>query len=232
MSFENLQTLALILLFLTPGALFIYVCALNYSPSMRAKYLREQFPLELTIFYLIVSTVIHTIMVLIALGIMYLIGIFLQTHPLEYLMSIVTQRVALRPQDVTFLLIFISTYFLSSLVLAYLGGRLLGKLFVSPTPLWQGLLARMQAEAESKSRQCWVQLRLRDQRKLSGNLVDFQCWAKGPDSFQLLISEGTGDIEEGGKQGEKCVWIDSREILEMDLQAPASMATFIFAEEE
>lgn len=232
MSFENLQTLALILLFLTPGALFIYVCALNYSPSMRAQYLREQFPLELTIFYLIVSTVIHTIMVLIALGIMYLVSPSSQTHPLEYLMSIITQPVALRPRDVTFLLILISAYFLMSLILAYLGGGLFGKHLMSPTPLWQDLLAETYAEAKSRSEQCWVQLRLRDQRKLSGNLVDFQCWAKGPDSFQLLISEGTGDIGEGAKRGEKRVWIDSREILEMDLQAPDSMATFIFAKEE
>ena len=233
MSFQNLQTLVLILLFLTPGALFIYVCALHYSPSMRTKYLRDQFPIELTIYYLIVSAVIHTILVLATLGIIAFID---STHPQaylsEYLMAIATHRVVPGPRDVSILAVAVIAYFLLSLVLAWVGGRWVGKHLLRPTPLWHDLIAEMHAQAKVEQKPCSIQLQLRGQRELKGDFVDIQCWAEGPDSFQLLISEDTEDSGDDGRQSKKRVWIDSREINEMALQVSVRRTTFIFSREE
>jgi len=232
-SFQNLQTLVLIPLFLTPGALFIYVCALHYSPSMRTKYLRDQFPIELTIYYLIVSAVIHTILVLATLGIIALIdSIHPQASLSEYLMAVATRCIVPGPRDVTILAVAVIAYFILSLVLAWVGGRRIGKHLLRPTPLWHDLVAEMHAQAKVEQKPCSIQLQLRGQGELSGRFVDIQCWAEGPDAFQLLISEDTEDSSNDEGQGKKRVWIDSREINEMSLRVSDRRVRFIFPKEK
>jgi len=229
MSVQNLQTLALILLFLTPGALFIYVCALAYSPSTRTQYLREQFPLELTIFFIIVSTVIHSVLVLMSLAIVLTVNTFWpQAHLVEYLVAAISQRTLSDPLNIVFLSILTLMYFWASLCIAYVGGRVLRKRLMRPVPLWQDLLAEVYATAKKENKHCWIQTKLRDSRQVSGHLIDFQCWAENPEAFQLVVTESGENTGEDTAQDKKLVWIDSRQLLEMKLQALEKTTTFIF----
>src|SRR3972149_411850 len=62
MKLESFETILVLLLFMAPGAVFLYAFSRRIEGSERARYIQEQFPFELSGFYVVASAAIHSVL--------------------------------------------------------------------------------------------------------------------------------------------------------------------------
>jgi hypothetical protein len=223
MSLDGFEALAIALLFLSPGALFLYESARYYSPAMRSEYLRRQFPLELTFYYLLASTLIHGILVFLLGGVILICAQIIHNPNLvKDWYKVLAQFPQVSVLEFFLTLIAGTAYLALSLLLAYIGAKRLRQHLLLPEPLWCEELIRILAQGGEIT----VKVVKQGDGPLEGQLSDLRYTGqKGTDFEMLLLVEGTDQTPE------TTVWLDSRVIREMDVQSSSGSWKFLFPSE-
>lgn len=221
MFLRGFEALAVALLFLAPGALFLYESARYYSPEMRSQYLRRQFPLELAIHYLIASAVIHGILLFVLAWILFTVA--LATHNPALIQD--WHGVLLRfPQVSTSDYVFFSMaglgYLACSLLLAYFGAKRLRQYLVLPEPLWCEEMIKI-LDQGGTAEVCVVD---KSNEVTKGTLIGFRYVGDEIRSFEMLLSV----ISEADK-ARTTVWLGSEVIGTLSVEKSASSWKFLFA---
>lgn len=221
MSLNGFEALAVALLFLAPGALFLYESARYYSPEMRSKYLRRQFPLELTIYYLLSSIAIHSIL-LFLLSSAILIFSQITRNPdliLEW-WNVLAQFPRVSALDFFIILTAGLIYLILALSIAYVGARQLRRHLLLPEPLW----CEEMIKVLSQGGRIFVSAVKQQGDLLEGELSDFRYIGEKGKVFEMLLA--VKGIHEAPNT---TVWFDSGAIREMDMRGPSGNWKFLFA---
>jgi hypothetical protein len=220
MSLSGFEALVVALVFLAPGALFLYEGARHYSPAMRSEYLHRQFPLELTVHYLLASVVIHGALVFLLTCILLIVA--MATHN-SYLVILWYKTLLRFPQVsvLQFVIVLISglVYLALSLLLAYFGARKFRKQLLLPEPLWCREFIRILDLGTSIE----VSVIQRDGQTVKGRLIELRYVGGGKRDFEILLS---ADRESG-----PTVWVGSEAIRELNVCSALRTWKFIFSPE-
>jgi len=225
MSVEGFEALFVALLFLVPGALFLYTCAAYYSPAMRGEYLRRQFPLELALYYLLASAIIHGILLI--LGGCITVSIALITSNAQLVKDwydILDRFPKVSVAEFFFVLLIGVGYLALSLLSAYVGAKRLRRSLLLPTQLWSDEMLKIMTQlAEEKN--IFVQVLLDDKggaNAVEGKLGSFQFVGEKGKAFELLL------LTERPETPNTTVWLDSSVIQELKVSNSAESWRFIF----
>lgn len=221
MSLDGFEALAIALLFLSPGALFLYESARYYSPAMRSEYLRRQFPLELTFYYLLASATIHAILIFLV-SCFTLIYTQISRNPnlVKDWHEILVQFPQISALEFALILMAGVTYLALSLLLAYFGANRLRRHLLLPEPLWCEELIRILAQGGEIA----VRVVKQGDGLLEGQLSDLRYTGEKGTAFEmLLLIKGTDQTPE------TTVWLDSGVIKEMDVRSSSGTWKFFFA---
>jgi hypothetical protein len=222
MKLDTVTTLLLLLLFAVPGIVFLYAYSRAFDPSERARYIQEQFPVELTLLYLTASAIVHTILLVLLLAVLNLIERRLQVSDvvsrlLHPLLNITTASL----DSLTVSVLTMAAYFAASLVLAYLIGRWWRMRHRPRFPIWCNELVELRVISSESGSPVHLKLLLRDGRSLEGEWRSFGLLGKREGGFEIAFEQ---------TQMKRLVWVSSANIAEMDAVARTKSVKFILAE--
>ena len=224
MKFETLETLVLLLLFSVPGAVFLYAYSRAFSPAERVNYIRQQFPFELTVFYLTASAAIHFLLSAISLFLLNLAAWhFHDPHVLSCIIEPLLNVTSTDVQSLTLPASVVLVYFGASLVLAYLAGKWWGNRYIPSVPLWCKELVELRAASLRAGGNVQLKLLLRDGIEMEGE------W----DGFRFLGGkQGTFEITFRQPKKNQVIWVDSSNIVEMNVTCGQEKKKFLFRQQE
>lgn len=220
MAFETLETLVLLLLFSVPGAVFLYAYSRAFSPAERVDYIRQQFPFELTVFYLTASAAIHFLLLAISL---FLLN-FVARHSVDpYVLSRITKPLlnvtSADVQSVTLSALVMLVYFGASLVMAYLAGKWWGNRYVPSVPLWCRELVELRAASLKTGEAIWLKLLLRDGIEMEGEWSGFRFIGGKQGTFEITFRQ---------PKKNQIIWVGSSNIVEINATCGPEKKKVIF----
>jgi hypothetical protein len=220
-SLETFEALGIIFLFLAPGALFIWLVTMSYSPAARREYLSRQFPLELTLHYLLVSVLIHVVLLTICALIVYAVmTLGKRQNAIQEWYDLLSKPYTLSPQGfLTFALIPLG-YLMASFVMAALLAALLKDRLLVPDALWASELMKLL----SKDAPVDVEVLGQNGEATKGRLVSFQL--VGGSEFELLLAQVRPN------QKDVLIWIPSKMIRTLHCETDVKMWAFVFPSKE
>ena len=222
MPIDGFEAAVVILFLLAPGALFLSESARYYSPAMRNEYLRHQFPLELTIYYLLASILIHGILFFFAGAIIFVSSEKTKNPSLIVeLLEVLSQFPRVTTQNFFLILVLGITYLFFSFLMAYLGAKRLRQYILLPEPLWCNEIIKVLAGGGAID----VVVEGQDGDFLSGQLDDFRFISEEKKSFEMLLS-----VRQAEQPLNSIIWVSSEIISAMDMQSSTGVWRFIFSQ--
>jgi len=212
MKLESFETILVLLLFMAPGAVFLYAFSRRIEGSERARYIQEQFPFELSGFYVVASAAIHSVLLTGCLLILSLISAWAnepQIHsklfqPLSNIVSADTSALLL-------ILLVVLAYFFTSLGLGYFAGIWWSKHYVPTIPKWCRQILQLQAIALTQQEIVQLELTLQNQQpSLEGEWYDFKLLSGKRMTFEVAIRQ---------PKKNQVIWIPSSLIAKMDVRS-------------
>lgn len=220
MKFETLETLVLLLLFSVPGAVFLYAYSRAFSPAERVNYIRQQFPFELTVFYLTASAIIHSLL----LGAsVFLLNLFAQYFHDPYMLSRIIKPLRnvtwADVQSLTLSASVVLLYFGASLVVAYFAGKWWRNQYIPSVPLWCRELVEFRAASMKRGDDILLKLLLCDGTELEGEWDGFRFLGGKQDTFEITFRQ---------PKRKQIIWVDSSNIVEMAATCGQEKRKFLF----
>lgn len=220
MKFETLETLVLLLLFGVPGAVFLYAYSRAFSPTERVNYIRQQFPFELTVFYLTASAAIHFLLLAISLFLLNLVArYFNDPHALTHIIDPLLNVTQADVRSLTLSASAVLVYFGVSLVVAHYAGKWWGNRYIPSVPLWCRELVELRAVSLKQGDSIQLKLLLRDGIELEGQWDGFRFLGGKQDAFEITLRQ---------PKRNQVIWVDSSNIAEMTATCGQEKRKFLF----
>lgn len=220
MKLETFETLLLLLLFAVPGAVFLLAYSRAFTPSERAAYIQEQFPVELTILYLTASAVIHSILLIGLLVVLSLIGKWSNDPQIHLKVILPWANIASTSTDSLVLPVFLAiAYFFVSLVSAYFAGKWWAKRPIPAVPPWCKEILQLRTGEQIPQLKLWLR---NAQPPLEGEWGDFRLLSRKQMIFEVAIRR---------PRMKQVIWIPSSIIAEMDVRSTQSTVKIVLAQQ-
>ncbi len=217
MSLETFQALGVAFLFLAPGAWFIWLLTTSYSPATRREYVSRQFPLELTLHYLLVSILIHGVLLIVCALIVYAVMTLGQRpNVIHEWYDLLSEPYTLCPQAFLTVVLIPLGYLVASFVMASLLAALLKDRLLVPDALWASELMKLLP----KDIPVDVEILGQNGEATAGRLVSFQL--VGESEFELLLAQARPN------QKDVLIWVPSKLIRVLHCETNVKMWTFLF----